>query len=86
MVDQILSQEDLESQALFCLINDANKAGKTVKPDDQEDLSDFGSEAEDYDRLFMDFVSPQNQRGEVPMSQDRDSSLPGPQEMDICLD
>jgi hypothetical protein len=87
MVDHILSQEDEECQALVCLMNEANEAAEIIKPEDQEEsMLEFGSEAEDYDRLFMDVAFQQKEQAQVPSSQDRDCSMLGSQEMDVSLD
>lgn len=95
MVDQILSQEDEECQALVSIMNAAKKAARTDESRGQEEnmlggqkenMSEFGSEAEDYDRLFMDVAFQQEQQTQIPISQDSDCPLLGPQEMDTSVD
>lgn len=95
MVDQILSQEDEECQALVTLMNEAKEAAETDKSNDpegnmlksqDENMSEFGSEAEDYDRLFMDLTLQQEQQAQTPILQCGHCSSPRAQEMDVSLD
>ena len=95
MVDQILSQEDEECQALLNLMSEAKEAAETDKSNDPEEnmlksqdknMSEFGSEAEDYDRLFMDLTLRQEQQAQNPILQGGHCSSPRAQEMDVSLD
>ena len=58
MVDEILSQEDQEFQALISSMNETEKQihhQQSTFP--QHTVSDYGSDEEEYDRLFMDVIS-----------------------------
>ncbi len=49
MVDQILSQEDQEFEALISLLQDREH-------DEERNPSAYGSDDEEYDRLFMEMM------------------------------
>lgn len=65
MVDQILSQEEEELQALISSMNETNQEIDDLETGVHErTISDYGSDEEEYDRLFMDIVShPQQPNG-----------------------
>ncbi len=80
MVDQILTQEDREFEALVSSMQ--NNADQ--EQDQDTTVSDYGSDEEEYDQLFMEVVSKQG-------SAERNSSTIGDdapkqdQEMDISV-
>lgn len=55
MIDQILSQEDLEIEELIALRQLAEDGGNNDQR--QRPVSDYGSDEDEYDRLFMKVVS-----------------------------
>ena len=53
MVDDVLTQEDREFEALISLMNKEEK----VRDGQEHDLSDYGSDEEDYDVLFLEALA-----------------------------
>ena len=81
MVDLILSQDNQEFEALVSSMQD--HAGEEDQHQ-QETLSDYGSDEEEYDQLFMEIMSRQgsaeertdiNGEGVAEQDQDMDLSL-----------
>ena len=66
MVDQILSQEDQEFEALVLSMHESGDR----EHNQQKTNLDYGSDEEEYDRLFMEVISRQG-------SAERDTSMVG---------
>ena len=87
IVDHILSQEDEECQALVSLMHESKSRPETLRAEDQEEtMSDYGSDAGDYDRLFMDVLSRQQQQASNSAAQDEDKPLVEHQDIDISME
>lgn len=50
MVDEVLTQEDRELEALVALIDQQQE-------EHEQTISDYGSDDEDYDRIFLEAVA-----------------------------
>ena len=85
MVDRILSQEDEEFQALISSMNETNEKVDHRQAEAHEQTSlDYGSDEEEYDRLFMDVMShPQQASGSLTVLEDSKSTQT--QDMDISM-
>ena len=86
MVDQILTLEDQQFQALISLMSEAKESvdGQEAETH-QQTTSEYGSDEEEYDRLFMDVMSePQQASGSQTGIQD--SRLTETQDMDISME
>lgn len=81
MVDQILSQNNQDFQALISLMQEN---ADQEHHHQQKTMSDYGSDEEEYDQLFMDVMSRQ---GSAERSTDtvEDGTPEQDQEMDISL-
>ncbi len=66
----MLSLEDEECQALVSLMDEANESAEDPRVMAQEDVSEYGSEAEDYDRLFMALALQLRPAAQTTMRQD----------------
>lgn len=53
MVDDVLSQENQELEALLSLMNQENRA----KDEQEHAMSDFGSDVDEYDSIFLDALA-----------------------------
>lgn len=81
MVDHILSQEIQEFEALVSSMqNNADQENHH----EQKTMSDYGSDEEEYDHLFMEFMS-RPATVEKIMDTLGDGALEQDQEMDISL-
>ena len=78
MVDQILSQEDQEFEALVLLMQGGDQDHQ------QKTNLDYGSDEEEYDRLFMEVISRQGsaERGTSMVGHDAPKQ---DQEMDVSV-
>ena len=81
MVDQILSQEIQEFEALVSSMQD-NADQETHH--EQKTMSDYGSDEEEYDHLFMEVLS-RPSAVEKSIDTSREGALEQDQEMDISL-
>ena len=79
MVDQILSQEDQEFEALVLSMH-----GSADQEHQQRTDLDYGSDEEEYDRLFMEFISRQGcaERGTSMVGHDAPKQ---DQDMDVSV-
>ena len=80
MVDEILSQEDQEIEELVSWMQHA-EGHKNEEPA-QHPISDYGSDDEEYDKLFMDVVTKASGQKESNAGTDLGQAL----EMDLSLD
>ena len=80
MVDQFLSQEDQEFEALVLLM----QGGADQEHHQQKTNLDYGSDEEEYDRLFMEVISRQGsaERGASMVGHDAPKQ---DQEMDVSV-
>lgn len=81
MVDQILSQEYQEFEALISSMQDSADQGDHHQ---QSTTSDYGSDEEEYDRLFMEVMSSQGSAGRRSDTVE-DRRVEQDHEMDISL-
>ena len=79
MVDQILSQDDQEFEALVLSM----QGGADQKHQRKSNL-DYGSDEEEYDRLFMEVISRQGSAERVTSMVGHDPSKQD-QEMDVSV-
>jgi len=60
-VDEVLTQEDRELEALVSLMSNEEENGEGQ----QHDMSEYGSDEEDYDGLFLEALADAEGRGET---------------------
>lgn len=88
MVDQIASLEDQEFQALISLMNEANEKENVDHREaetNEQTIFEYGSDEEEYDRLFMDVMSQSQQAGES-QTRPQDNRSTQTQDMDISME
>ena len=79
MVDDVLSQENQELEALLSLNSQENRA----KDEHEHAMSDFGSDVDEYDSIFFDALA--ELEGKANQTQAR-SSAPADQASDSQMD
>ena len=86
IVDQMLSQEDEECQALVSLLEEGERAAETLRSGDHEEmLSNYGSDTEDYDHLLTDALFQQQQQARTSTAQAEQGPLVEDHDMDVSM-
>lgn len=79
MVDQVLTQEEREFEALLSLMDEEREDGQ------DHELSDYGSDEEDYDDLFLEALSHVDGRRDRPDARQEHSTPNQDDEMDVSM-
>lgn len=82
MVDEALTQEDREIEALISLLDNEEKSGDGHP----HDMSDYGSDEEDFDDLFLEALAKADKTSNALVSSRNPSDQNLDYEMDISID
>ncbi len=80
-MDEVLTQEDRELEALVSLISDEQKS----RDGQQYNVFEYGSDEEDYDALFLEALANARGDGETPTAHEVVQELDLDYEMDVCV-
>ena len=81
MVDEILTEEEREFEALICLMTEKVES----KHEQEHGMSDYGSEEEDYDDLFLDALAEADAQSDMVVGRNDQPSMPLESDMDLSL-
>ena len=83
----ILLGEDQEFQALLSSMQEKSHATEYPPAEDHEQaMTDYGSDEEGYDRLFMDLMSQQHVTSESASRTEGQVTMPDQEDMDISME
>lgn len=80
-MDEVLTQEDRELEALVSLMSDQQKS----RDGQQHDACEYGSDEEDYDDLFLEALANAKENGETPTPPKVVQQLDLDYEMDVSV-